>query len=117
MGARRQISLRMLAPASLALFSVILLVILVSSLGGDSSSTTPAKSRTVERSSSASHRGTSTTTATPAQGERRFYVVKPGDTLSKISVATGVSVEQLQVLNPAIDPHALVNGERIRLRE
>lgn len=48
-------------------------------------------------------------------GGGRSYVVKPGDTLSSIAIGTGVSVEQLQALNPDVDPQALAAGERLKL--
>jgi LysM repeat protein len=49
---------------------------------------------------------------------RHFYRIRPGDTLSTISVKTGVPVAQLQKLNPstAADPNALQSGQRLRLR-
>jgi LysM repeat protein len=64
-----------------------------------------------------------TTTEAPADGRRerrrtrRMYTVKTGDTLGAIAEQTGVSVEELQALNPELDPQALVAGQRIRLRE
>jgi LysM repeat protein len=45
-----------------------------------------------------------------------FYVVKSGDSLSRISVKTGVSVPRLETLNPGVDPAALQTGQRLRLR-
>jgi LysM repeat protein len=45
------------------------------------------------------------------------YVVKSGDTLAAIAEKTGVPVEQLQALNPELDPRALVTGQRVTLRE
>lgn len=50
--------------------------------------------------------------------KRRFYVIRAGDTLSSISIRTGVSVGQLQALNPSLtaDPNALQTGQRLRLR-
>lgn len=47
---------------------------------------------------------------------RRFYVVKSGDTLSNISLRTGVSVQAIEALNPGVDPNALQTGYRLRLR-
>jgi LysM repeat protein len=61
-------------------------------------------------------------TATPSTrrpaSRRRFYVVRPGDSLSRISVKTGVSVTELQSLNPneTANPNALQAGQRLRLR-
>jgi LysM repeat protein len=46
-----------------------------------------------------------------------FYVVRPGDSLSSISVKTGVSVPTLESLNPGVDPAALQTGQRLRLRQ
>jgi len=46
----------------------------------------------------------------------RFYVVRSGDTLSQISVRTGVSLGTIKALNPSLDPNALQVGHRIRLR-
>jgi LysM repeat protein len=44
-------------------------------------------------------------------------VVKPGDSLSAISVKTHVSVATLEALNPGIDPNALQTGQRLTLRK
>jgi LysM repeat protein len=46
-----------------------------------------------------------------------FYVVKSGDSLSSISVKTGVSVPTLESLNPNVNPAALQTGQRLRLRQ
>jgi len=44
------------------------------------------------------------------------YTVRAGDTLSQISVKTGVSVPTLETLNPGINPNALQTGQRLKLR-
>ena len=46
-----------------------------------------------------------------------YYVIQSGDSLSTISVKTGVSVPTLEALNPAINPNALQTGQRLRLRQ
>ncbi|MGA2009094.1 MAG: LysM domain-containing protein [Solirubrobacteraceae bacterium] len=47
----------------------------------------------------------------------KFYVVKPGDTLSAISARTKVSLTRLTTLNPALSaPYNLQTGQRLRLR-
>ncbi|HTX32031.1 MAG TPA: LysM domain-containing protein [Solirubrobacteraceae bacterium] len=50
--------------------------------------------------------------------KKRFYVIRPGDTLSTISVKTGVPVAQLEALNHSLaaDPNALQTGQTLRLR-
>lgn len=64
---------------------------------------------------------TTTTPATkvesnPAEPTRRTYTVRAGDTLSAISLETGVSVARLEVLNPDLDVQALQPGQRLKLR-
>jgi LysM repeat protein len=44
------------------------------------------------------------------------WVVQSGDTLGAISVTTGVDQNTLLELNPDLDPQALLEGQRIRLR-
>jgi Tfp pilus assembly protein FimV len=48
----------------------------------------------------------------------KFYVVKPGDTLSAIASKTGVSMTSLTSLNPSLatSPNSLQTGQRLRLR-
>jgi LysM repeat protein len=46
---------------------------------------------------------------------KRTYRVKPGDTLSGIAAKTGVSLQQIQRLNPKLDSQSLQTGEKIKL--
>ena len=45
-----------------------------------------------------------------------YWTVRAGDTLTQISLKTGVSVTQLQTYNPNVDPQNLVPGERLLLQ-
>jgi LysM repeat protein len=107
-------SLRMFAPLSLVLFAVIFLIVIVASLDGGSESVEserpPERSRT-ERPARQTERSPS------RRAGQRVYVVKSGDTLAAIAEKTGVPIEQLQALNPELDPRALVTGQRVTLRE
>jgi LysM repeat protein len=51
-----------------------------------------------------------------AAARKKFYVVQAGDSLSQISVKTGISVPTLESLNPGVDPNTLQTGQRLRLR-
>jgi LysM repeat protein len=51
------------------------------------------------------------------QPQRTFYRVRLNDTLEQIALETDVPVEQIQALNPELDPQNLIVGQRIRLRE
>jgi hypothetical protein len=109
----RSLSPRMIAPAALVLFALVLLIVIASSLGGGGSGTgKPDATRSSRTSRPAHERG-----ATGTLAGRRTYVVKPGDTLARIAELTGVAIERLLALNPTIDPQALVTGQRIKLRE
>ena len=71
-------------------------------------------------SSSGSTQQTTSTKTTSKKGakarkRRRAYVVKSGDTLSAISIKTGVSMTTIQRLNPKIQADTLHAGQRVRL--
>jgi LysM repeat protein len=55
---------------------------------------------------------TATTRKTPS-----VYIVKPGDSLSAISVKTHVPVATLEALNPGLDPNALQTGQRLTVHK
>ena len=102
---------RLLAPVALLLFAVAVALIVVGSGSpdedsGGSAAPTGEKTTTTDRASAPAPRRAPAT-----------YTVKPGDTLGKIAQQAGVKVEILQELNPALDPQALVTGQKIKLRE
>jgi LysM repeat protein len=51
------------------------------------------------------------------KAKARYYVVKQGDSLSSISLKTGVSMAKIQQLNPTIDPATLRPGQRLKLNK
>ena len=53
------------------------------------------------------------TTAAPAG---THYRIASGDTFSSVAIKFGTTVEELQALNPGVDPHGLTVGQRIRVR-
>jgi LysM repeat protein len=73
--------------------------------------------------------GTATQTAAPSKAERKAaarararhakkaHRVKAGETPSSIALKYGITVQQLEKLNPHMDPQALTVGERLRLRK
>jgi hypothetical protein len=117
MGAQRQSSVRLLAPASLALFAVVFLIVVVASLGdggGESNTSTDQPAGASERRAD---RQRDRSREPGQRGSPRFYTVKPGDNLAAIAQETGVPLEELRTLNPELDPQGLVSGQRVRLRE
>jgi len=47
----------------------------------------------------------------------KTYEVQSGDTLTSISHKTGVSVAEIQALNPEVDPQTLIAGEVLKLQK
>ncbi len=102
--AQKSQAARWLAP--LALILALLLTVMIIASGGGSAST----------SESAAPATDATTTAQVKTTGARYYTVRTGDTLTSISLDTGVPVETLQQLNPGLDTQALQPGQRLRLR-
>lgn len=44
-----------------------------------------------------------------------YWTVQRGDTYARISEKTGVSIDQLEALNPDTDPYSLAPGQRLKL--
>ena len=113
---------RWLAP--LALLAAVLAVGVVVSGStqdgeGDNGSTSTSREERREarrggRSTSAGER-TAPGARTSTTPRRETYTVRPGDTLALISERTGVPVEELQELNPTVDPNNLTVGQKIKL--
>jgi teichoic acid transport system ATP-binding protein len=68
-----------------------------------------------EKTSTGAKTSTGEARTTPTS-QPRTYTVKSGDTLGTIAEQTGVSVAELQELNPDLDPQSLTVGDKIRLR-
>jgi LysM repeat protein len=54
----------------------------------------------------------------PSQAAHRlppYWIVRPGDSYSEISATTGLTLDQLELLNPNVDPQALSPGQRLQL--
>ena len=107
----RRSSARWLAPIAIVAVGAAAYGIVKSGSGNGSSAgggTRPATQRPAA--------GRSGQTTTQAQPTSRTYLVRSGDTLSSISIETGVPVARLQELNPDVDVQALQPGQRLRLR-
>ena len=106
-----------MAPLAL-LIAIAAVGYVVTSNGPEDESGTSSRSRDAGGSTTSTNGKTSTAKGetTPASTEPKSYTVKPGDTLGMIAEQTGVSVAELQELNPDIDPQSLTVGDKIRLR-
>jgi hypothetical protein len=104
---RARSPLRMLAPVALAVFGVLFLILLFSGGGGEEEG-----DDTVGSSQQATGDGGSS----DGSGAKS-YTVEAGDTLDGIAEKTGVTIEEIQQLNPDLDPQALTAGQKVKLRE
>jgi lipoprotein NlpD len=96
---------RLAAPLAL-LAAAVAVVVVVQASRSSSPSSVPSATRTAVTQPARRDR--------PADA-KRFYVVKPGDTLSVIADETGVALEEIQRRNPDVDPSALQTGQRLKL--
>ena len=110
---------RWLAPLAL-LASLLAVLFVVSTTTSDDEGDGGGGPTTAERREARGQTGTNPTATgarTSTGRQRRTYTVRPGDTLASISERTGVTVEELEELNPGVDPNSLTVGEKIRLTE
>lgn len=89
--------LRYLVPAGLGVSLVAMIVVIATSVGGSSS-------------------GSGNSLAAAGRNLPYYWTVRRGETYSQIAKRTGLSVDQLNRLNPNTDPRSLVPGERLELR-
>lgn len=95
---------RLLAVLALAA-AVVAVVLVIGSATGDDAGKPVAKKNNPAKKSGKKHRT-----------KAKTYEVKEGDSLTAIASQTGVPVDQLQKLNPDLDPQALTIGQKIKLR-
>lgn len=97
----------MAGAVALAALGLLFLPTLLGFGGGDE----PSASRSPSPSASRSIAPTATPAPTPV-----VYIIKKGDTLSKIAVANGLTTQQLLDANPTIkDPNKIIVGQAITI--
>jgi LysM repeat protein len=100
---------RYIAPLALAVAVTATYLIVHHALADKHSSSTTT---TVLTTNTIVHHGHSGRAVTKA----KFYIVKPGDSLSEIAAKTGVAIATIEALNPNVNPNALQPSQRLRLR-
>ena len=109
---RRRSPARWLVPIALVACVAAVYSVVHATLSDEPSSTSTASTATSPKSSTGSD---GTSTSKKRTKRRRAYVVKSGDTLSSISIKTGVSLARIQALNPKLDSQSLQTGQRVKL--
>ncbi|HEY2318167.1 MAG TPA: LysM domain-containing protein [Solirubrobacteraceae bacterium] len=100
---------RFLAPIALAAVGVGVYLIVHSTLAHQTATVVSSSSSIATGRKQSTHR---------RRRVPRYYIVKSGDTLSRISSHVHVPVAELTTLNPSLssDPNSLQTGQRLRLR-
>ena len=90
------------------MITIVVIIVISASLGGDDAPSGSGAQR--------GGKGGATTTTTKTEKPPKKYVIQPGDSLSAIANRFGVTVEEIQSLNPDADAQALVTGQELKLR-
>jgi LysM repeat protein len=107
---------RYLAPAAFLLAVTIAVLLIRSGLqDGDGSKTTTARGPVTHASTSPAPPPGTTRKATTTLASQT-YTVESGDTFGSISAKTGVSIAQLEQLNPGVSSNSLQVGQRVRVK-
>jgi LysM repeat protein len=102
---------RFLAPlALLAVIGALYLVVKPQSSDDAGSAAPAATTQPAKKQTAAKKRGTHKTKSA------KTYTVQPGDTPSGIAEQAGISLTQLEQLNPSLDPQALAPGTKLKLK-
>ena len=80
-------------------------------------STTASDGKDKTTTSQSTSTAASKSTSKKAKKKKTTYVVKSGDVLSAIAEKTGVSVAEIERLNPSVDAAALHPGQKLKLTE
>lgn len=95
---------RVAAAGALVVALILVVVVIGNAVGGGSSD------------SNKHHRGGGAHSVAKKRHVPASYEVQSGDTLISIAHKTGVSVKEIEALNPQVDPQILIAGEKLELR-
>jgi LysM repeat protein len=112
MDAEHRSPLRLIAPAAVVVFGLVLILVIATTGGSSSPGGSKASTQLERRDLGARKSGRHTRGRLP----QNVYIVKRNDTFGSISAKTGVPVDTLQNLNPAVDPQTMHEGQKIKLR-
>jgi LysM repeat protein len=97
------------APVAFLAGVTIAALLVHSALNGSSATTTtPSIVVTVDT--------TPVTTKRPGTAKQRFYVVQTGDSFGTIASKQGITIGQLQSLNPNVSSNSLQVGQKLRVK-
>jgi LysM repeat protein len=94
--------------------AAVTIAVLLIRAGLESGSTGPQATTTVPTQTTTAHTTTAKKESKP--GARQYYTVQTGDTYGSISAKTGVSIADLERLNPGVSSNSLQVGQRLRVK-
>lgn len=100
---------RVLASVALALAVVLVFVVISSSTSTDDGDNGKPNQNKVGKKQGSGKKEKAKTKA-------KTYKIQDGDTLTGIAAETGVPVDEIEALNPDLDPQALIAGQKLKLR-
>jgi LysM repeat protein len=106
---------RFLAPIALVAFAFALYTVVEHAR--DEGGGTPSSTGTATQTASPGRAAKKAAARKEARHGKKAHRVQPGETPSSIALKYGITVQQLEKLNPQMDPQALTVGERLRLRK
>jgi LysM repeat protein len=99
---------RYLAPAAFLAAVTIAVLLVHAGLQGGKAKTTVSTQFVIS---------TAPKTTTQAVGpKKRFYTVQTGDTFGTIASKAGISISQLETLNPGVSSNSLQVGQKLRIK-
>ncbi|MDQ2622595.1 MAG: LysM peptidoglycan-binding domain-containing protein [Actinomycetota bacterium] len=102
---RNSVISRLLAVLALGIAVVAVIVAVGAATGNGDADSTSSKPAATKKQQARKNRN-----------KPKTYEVKEGDNLSMIADRTGVSVDEIEELNPDLDPQALTIGQKLKLR-
>lgn len=110
---------RFLAP--LALIAVLVaFVAIINGSGGSGSGSVADTTTTPSSTATTKQQGKTTVTGAKKAAKKKVaaktYTVQAGDSFGTIATKTGITVEQLQALNPSADSTRLQTGQKLRVK-
>ena len=99
----------MLAPAAFLAAATVAILLIRSGLDPNDDRPPPPPPPATRSDRTTTERGTTR----PRPRVNRTYTIREGDTFETIAADQGTSVEQLQALNPDVDPNSLQVGQKI----
>jgi LysM repeat protein len=99
---------RVLAVLALATSLVVLIAVIAGSVGDEGGDTKRRGERVAKQATQRPPK--------PKAAVKDTYIVRSGDSLSTIADEAGIRLDELTLLNPELDPQALIAGQCVRLR-